>query len=168
MGRYWEKLPVHYTVSGSIWLFLICFSFTRVKLDQTLASLDRIQNRLQNSKSSVVGRIIHLSQWFHTACLSLFSRYFHSNCSDEFHSLVPIVKIFTARIYHATFMGSNHCHFLRFTNVRRKLFFVQELLFCATNSCLGASMKYNLNLSSYGSIVIFRHNVNSYHRLSYL
>lgn len=48
--------------------------------------------------------------------LLLLVNYFHGKYSNEFHSLISLVQIFTARTYHATSMELNHFHFFCFLN----------------------------------------------------
>lgn len=76
------------------------------------------------------GRVI--LHFFLQACLSLFYRYFHDVHSEEYHSLIPLVPTFIARIGHATSAESNHSHFPHFFFKCKKEVFTEELLLSVT------------------------------------
>lgn len=61
---------------------------------------------LKASQSPCWRRIFFFSHTYRrdVASLSLFYRYFYGKCSDELHSLVQSGLIFTARIYHDTYI----------------------------------------------------------------
>lgn len=99
--------------------------------------------------------------------LSLLSCYFHGNCSDELHCLVPPVRTFTARTFtartcYATSTESNQPDFLCIPNMRKvHSVFSQELSLYGTDSRLDSFRKTTiLTSSSRGSILIYSHNLH--------
>lgn len=92
--------------------------FTRVKLDTknsaaisrlgaSQSMLDRVQNHLRCFVGDdLFANLQPLLHRRNVTDLYLFYRYFHSQCSDELHSLFPRFQSFIARTRHVTSMES--------------------------------------------------------------
>lgn len=91
------------------------------------------------------------------ASLLLLYNCFNGKVSERLYSLVPGVQTFKTRTFHATFMKSNHLHFLY---CHKKLPLVQlffpKLLLCETDSYLYVFLNTSiLTGTSQDSVVIF-------------
>lgn len=78
--------------------------------------------------------------------LSLTHLYIHDTCSDDPHSLVPAVQIFTVSTRRAIFTNSNYPLFPPYSNGKEKVltryaFFFKEQLLCGIDSSVDAFLK---------------------------
>lgn len=100
----------------------------------------------------------------HSPGLTLLWRYFHGKCTNDFQSLSPPVKTFTARTRRATSTELKRPHFFRIPKSKQKfpLSFSQEPLLCGKDSHLDASLKTTfLATSRYGPAVIHPVPINN-------
>lgn len=86
-----------------------------------LAHHDRVEKHLHSLvDDGFFSTLQPLPHRWNITSLSLFNPHFHGKCSDKWHSLVPRVQNFTAKINQATSTKLNHPHSLHILLVRRK------------------------------------------------
>ena len=84
----------------------------------SLSCLDKIQNRLRPLVGDALfSKLEPLSHRRNVASLSLLYRYYYGKCSEELHSLVPVLYKFPRR---TRFSEINHPHYLSVPIVSRK------------------------------------------------
>ena len=121
-----------------------------------LSVLDRLQNRIKYLIGDQLFQTLQtLGHRRNVACLSLFYRYFHGECSTEWHDLVPPQWTLNRNTWLAI-SSANHSHFLRLplakTKFHSKSFFLRTAEMWNTLPAECFPPFYNLDL--------FKSNVN--------
>ena len=125
--------------------------------------LDRLQNRIKYLIVDQLSQTLQtLGQRHSVACLSLFYRYFHGECSTELHDLVPPQWKFH-RNTRLAISCANHPHFPRLplakTKFHSKSFFLRTAEMWNTLPAECFPPFYNLDL--------FKSNVNKLQQLDW-